>query len=209
MLKRKIAYSALRVSEVCDYTLSYGFALPISEWAILWVVTILGKSEKYPYCSKRSGATLGMAPSAEMYLVQRFWPRCFRTLKISVVGVLQNTDINQRSCAFSVCFCKFRYFFMKKSCFFRISDFYTSNLLIYFSYFQFCDQIQDSAPKEWSAPAKSAWTTAKSLQDHPSVDYWRKDDGLIVGTRVTESPQKRTQPTRFIAGTHYSRLPLT
>ena len=72
MLKRKIADSALRVFEVWDYTLNYGYALPISECAILRVVTILGKTEKYPYCSKRSGATLGMAPSAEMYLVQRF-----------------------------------------------------------------------------------------------------------------------------------------
>ena len=35
VLKRKIAYAALRVSEVWDYTLSYGFAVPISEWAIL------------------------------------------------------------------------------------------------------------------------------------------------------------------------------
>ena len=33
--KRKITYAALRVSEVWDYTLSYGFAVPISEWAIL------------------------------------------------------------------------------------------------------------------------------------------------------------------------------
>ena len=35
VLKVKIAYAALSVFEVWDYTPSYGFALPISEWAIL------------------------------------------------------------------------------------------------------------------------------------------------------------------------------
>ena len=76
-------------------------------------------------------------------------------------------------------------FFMKKTCFFSNFRFYTSNLLIYFSYLLFWFPIQDPASKEWSAPAKSAWTTAKSLHWHLALV--RKDEGLIVGRRVTGS----------------------
>ena len=60
-----------------------------------------------------------------------------------------------------------------------------SNLLKYFAYLQFWYQIQDPASKEWSAPAKAAWTTAKSLHWHLALV--RKDEGLIVGRRVTGS----------------------
>jgi len=58
-------------------------------------------------------------------------------------------------------------FFMKKNVFFSNFRFYTSNLLKYFAYLQFWYQIQDPASKEWSALAKAAWTTAKSLHRHP------------------------------------------
>ena len=151
----KIAYAALCVSEVWDYPLSYGFSLVISEWDILWVVTILRKSGKCPCCSKRSCATLGMASSAEMYLVQRFWPRRFRyTWNQRHWSTAKYRNNSVKLCIFGVFFANLFVFSWKNRVFFEFQIFKLQIFLFIFRISSFVTRSRIQHPKSGQRPLK-------------------------------------------------------